>query len=104
MRQGLERFAAWGVRKPPGGRRMCGTGARLRYSALGARLFVPQAKLEEWAVEDTADIREGRLTIAAEKASFAVRPAVHFTKLVSGTDDKKLLRKVKTEEELHKLG
>jgi hypothetical protein len=69
-----------------------------------ARLFVPQAKLEEWALEDKADIREGRLTIASEKAGFAVLPAVHFTKLVSGTDDKKLLRKVKTEEELQKLG
>jgi hypothetical protein len=69
-----------------------------------ARLFVPQGKLEEWALEDKADIRDGRLTIAAEKATFAVLPAVHFTKLVSGTDDKKLLRKVKTQDELQKLG
>jgi hypothetical protein len=83
---------------------MCVAGARLRYSASVARLFVPQSKLEEWALEDKADIRDGKLTVAADKASFAVLPAVHFTKLVSGTDDKKLLRKVKTEEELQKLG
>lgn len=83
---------------------MCGTAAGLRYSVPVARLFVPQGTLEEWALEDKADIRDGRLTVAAEKASFAVIPAVHFTKLVSGTDDKKLLRKVKTQEELHKLG
>lgn len=69
-----------------------------------ARLFVPQAKLEEWALEDKADIRDGKLTVAAEKASFPVAPAVHFTKLVSGADEKKLLRKVKTDEELQKLG
>jgi len=69
-----------------------------------ARLFVPQAKLEEWALEDKADIRDGKLTLGAEQASFAVLPAVHFTKLVSGTDEKKLLRKVKVEEELHRLG
>jgi hypothetical protein len=69
-----------------------------------ARLFVPQARLEEWALEDKADIRDGKLSIAAEKSSFAVVPAVHFTKLVSGADDKKLLRKVKTADELQKLG
>ncbi|HEY8211026.1 MAG TPA: hypothetical protein VIG99_26265 [Myxococcaceae bacterium] len=69
-----------------------------------ARLFVPQSKLEEWALEDKADIRDGKLALPTEKASFAVLPAVHFTKLVSGTDDKKLLRKVKTEDELHRLG
>jgi hypothetical protein len=69
-----------------------------------ARLFVPQGKLEEWALGDKADIRDGKLVVVAEKSSFAVQPAVHFTKLVSGTDDKKLLRKVKTEDELQKLG
>jgi len=69
-----------------------------------ARLFVPQAKLEEWALEDKADIRDGRLALTQEQASFAVLPAVHFAKLVSGTDEKKLLRKVKVEEELHRLG
>jgi len=69
-----------------------------------ARLFVPQGKLEEWALEDKADIRDGKLTVAADKASYAVLPAVHFAKLVSGTDDKKLLRKVKTQDELQKLG
>lgn len=69
-----------------------------------ARLFVPQSKLEEWALGDQADIRDGKLTVASEKSSYSVVPAVHFTKLVSGTDDRRLLRKVKTEEELHKLG
>lgn len=69
-----------------------------------ARLFVPQGKLEEWALGDKADIRDGKLVVAADKASYAVIPAVHFTKLVSGVDEKKLLRKVKTEDELHKLG
>lgn len=69
-----------------------------------ARLFLPQNTLEEWALEDKADIRDGKLTVIAEKASFPVTPAVHFVKLVSGTDDRRLLRKVKTAEELQKLG
>lgn len=69
-----------------------------------ARLFVPQSKLEEWALGEKADIRDGKLVVTAEKASYAVLPAVHFTKLVSGVDEKKLLRKVKSEEELRKLG
>src|SRR5436190_1686711 len=84
--------------------RIWGAAALLGYSVRVARLFVPQSKLEEWALGDKADIRDGKLVVSAEKASYPVHPAVHFSKLVSGADDKKLLRKVKTQEELHKLG
>src|SRR5688500_10432422 len=76
----------------------------MRYSVPVARLFLPQSKLEEWALEDKADIRDGKLTVMSEKASFAVAPAVHFLQVVSGTDDRKLLRKVKTADELQKMG
>ncbi len=68
------------------------------------RLFLPQPLLEEWASEERADLKEGRLVVPSEQASYAAAPAVLFLKLVSGTDDKKLLAKVKTEEQLRSMG
>lgn len=69
-----------------------------------AKLFLPQATLEEWALEDKADVRDGKLSIPGENASFPVTAAVHFVKLVSGTDDGKLVSKVKSLEHLQRLG
>ena len=69
-----------------------------------AKLFLSQTKLEEWALEDKADLREGKLTIPSENASFTVVPAVHFLKVVTGNDEKKLVAKVKTQEYLQQLG
>lgn len=67
------------------------------------RHFLPQTTLEEWALADQADLKEGRLVVSSDKGSFAVQPAVHIAKLVSGTDDAKLVGKVKTESQLEKL-
>lgn len=69
-----------------------------------AKLFLPQNTLEEWALEDKADVKDGKLTIPGDNASFPVAAAVHFLKVVSGTDDKKLVRKVKALELLQQMG
>lgn len=68
-----------------------------------ARHFLPEKTLEEWALSDKADLKEGRLIVASDKGSFAVSPAVHFTQVVSGTDDGKLVGKVRTTQQLEKL-
>lgn len=68
------------------------------------RLFLPQTTLEEWALDDKADLKDGKLVVTGDKASWPVRPAVHFVKLVSGKDDRELLEKVKTDEQLASLG
>lgn len=68
------------------------------------RLFLPQNKLEEWALEDKADLKEGKLVVAGEKTQYQVTPAVHFIKIVAGADERKLVAKVKTEEQLAQLG
>lgn len=69
-----------------------------------AKLFLPQNTLEEWALEDKADVRDGKLSLPGENASFPVTAAVHFVKLVSGADDRKLVSKVKSLEHLQSLG
>jgi hypothetical protein len=69
------------------------------------KLFLPQTQLEEWALADKADVRDGRLLVAGEGgAGHPVTPAVHFVQLVSGADEQRLLAKVKTESQLASLG
>jgi hypothetical protein len=69
------------------------------------KLFLSQAQLEEWALEDKADLREGRLVVAAEGGSaWPLTPAVHVVQLVTGEDTHQLVSRVKTEEQLSRLG
>lgn len=68
------------------------------------RLFLPQKTLEEWALAEKADLKDDRLVVSKEPGSYPVVPGVHFLKLVSGADEKKLLAKVKTHEQLQKMG
>ncbi len=68
------------------------------------KLFLPQATLETWAAEGRADLREGKLFVGAEKATCSVAPAVHFSRLVSGTDARKLVDTVKTPAQLEQMG
>lgn len=68
------------------------------------KLFLPQNQLEEWALADKADIQEGKLLIAEEKASYPAVSAVHFIKIVSGKDEKKLVSRVKTQAQLDEIG
>jgi hypothetical protein len=69
------------------------------------KLFLPQTQLEEWALGDKADLKDGKLVVMAEGgALFPAVPAVHFLQLVSGEDTHKLVAKVKTEAQLESLG
>ena len=68
------------------------------------RLFLSQAQLEEWALADKADIQDDQLVLTGEAARVPVTPAVHFVKLVSGSDEQGLVAKVKTEPQLQSLG
>ncbi len=68
------------------------------------KLFLPQATLEEWMLADKADIRDDKLLVPAENASFPVTGAVRFLRTVSGEDAKLLVRKVKTSAQLAELG
>jgi hypothetical protein len=69
------------------------------------KLFLPQTQLEEWALADKADLKDGKLVVMAEGgASYPTVPGVHFVQLVSGEDTHKLVAKVKTETQLASLG
>ena len=68
------------------------------------KLFLPQSTLEEWAAEGRADLKDGRLFIGSEQGACRVAPAVHFLRLVSGSDSNKLLATVKTPLQLEQMG
>ena len=68
------------------------------------KLFLPQATLEEWATSDKADVREHALVLSGETRKFPVQAAVHVKALVSGPDEHQLLKKVKTDAQLSKIG
>jgi hypothetical protein len=68
------------------------------------KLFLPQSTLEEWAAEGRADLKDGKLLVESEQAVCRVAPAVHFQRLASGSDSKKLLATVKTTLQLEQMG
>lgn len=68
------------------------------------KLFLPQTQLEEWALEDKADVKDGVLVVTGETGVYPVVPAVHIVQLVTGEDTNRLVSKVKTEEQLESLG
>lgn len=68
------------------------------------RLFLPQSTLEEWALADKADLRDGKLVVQGEGGAWPVESAVHFVKLVAGNDVQKLVSRVKTDAQLAQLG
>ncbi|MFZ5469058.1 MAG: hypothetical protein ACOZIN_06410 [Myxococcota bacterium] len=68
------------------------------------KLFLPQTTLEEWALSEKADLKDGKLVISQDQSSYPVTPAVHFRTVVSGPDEHKLAEKVKTQAQLAALG
>lgn len=69
-----------------------------------SKLFLPHATLESWAFDEKADIRDDRLAVTGDPATYAVLPAVHFVSLVTGDDPHQLVGKVKTAPQLEALG
>jgi hypothetical protein len=68
------------------------------------KLFLSQQMLEDWAATDKADVHDNGLLLAGQPVRYPVVPAVHVTQLVSGPDELKLLRKVKTDAQLQAIG
>jgi hypothetical protein len=68
------------------------------------KLFLSQQMLEEWAASDKADVHDHALLLAGQPVRYPVVAAVHVTQLVSGPDDMKLMKKVKTDAQLQSIG
>ncbi len=68
------------------------------------RLFLPQAVLESWVIEEKAESRDGVLALPGQAAVYPLSPAVHFSRVLSGEDTQGLVAKVKTEAQIAALG
>lgn len=69
------------------------------------KLFLPQKTLEDWSMNEKADLQDGKLVVKEGGAStHPVSAAVHFVKLVSGEDANSLVGRVKTQAQLQTLG
>jgi hypothetical protein len=63
-------------------------------------LFLSQSHLDRWLESGQIDMGQGALTVASDKSSYPVVPAVHFKSVVDGQDGPKLVGKVKAVEAL----
>ena len=68
------------------------------------KLFLPQKTLEDWIMDEKADLEDGKLVVKEGSSSHPVMAAVHFVKVVSGNDQHQLTGRVKTMKQLDELG
>lgn len=69
-----------------------------------ARLFVSQTQMDKWTSEGKVRLDDDVMTLPAMSRSFKLATAVHVTKTIDGPDGNQLVGKVKTSEQLSKLG
>ena len=75
-----------------------------RYKNRDVKLFLPQKTLEDWSGSEKADLEDGKLVVKDTKSAHSVVAAVHFVKVISGTDAHQLTGRVKTMKQLDELG
>jgi hypothetical protein len=69
-----------------------------------ARLFLPQAVLDEWSVGEMILLNGDELTLIPSGWRYRLRPAIHVQKCASGTDGRGIVGRVRLEENLKKEG
>ena len=69
-----------------------------------ARLFISQERIDKLSADDRVVIDGDRLEVPALGATFRLRPAVHFQRVVAEEDAQGLVGRVKSEEQLKALG
>src|SRR5947207_2115591 len=69
-----------------------------------ARIFVPQAALDEWSVGEQILLQGEFLVFEREGWRYSLASAIHVEKCASGADNRGLLGKVKREEDLRNAG
>lgn len=68
------------------------------------RLFVSQETLDHWLSEGRVEVEGETMTVQPEGHKFQLKSAVHFKAEVAGSDEAKLLGRVKDLQRLAELG
>jgi hypothetical protein len=69
-----------------------------------ARLFISQEQMDKWTSEGKVRLDDDVMTLPAMSRSFKLSSAVHVTKTIDGADAQGLIGRVKTSEQLAKMG
>ncbi len=65
-----------------------------------ARLFVSQDQMDRWTSEGKVRLEDDLMLLPALGRSFRLASAVYFTQVVAGSDELRLIGRVKSEEQL----
>ena len=68
-----------------------------------ARLFVSQQQMDRWTSEGKVKLDDDIMSVTAMNRSFRLSGAVYFTQLIDGKDDKQLIGRVKSTDQLGEL-
>lgn len=68
-----------------------------------ARLFVSQQQMDRWTSEGKVRLDDDVMLVPAMNRSFRLTGAVYFTQLIDGDDEKQLIGRVKSTEQLGEL-
>jgi hypothetical protein len=68
-----------------------------------ARLFVSQQQMDRWTTEGKVKLDDDIMSVPAMNRSFRISGAVYFTQLIDGSDDKQLIGRVKSVEQLGEM-
>ena len=68
-----------------------------------ARLFVSQDQMDRWTNEGKVRLDDDLMLLPALGRSFRLKSAVYFTQVVAGSDDQRLIGRVKTDDQLAEM-
>jgi hypothetical protein len=68
-----------------------------------ARLFVSQDQMDRWTSEGKVRLDDDKMLLPALGRSFRLSSAVYFTQVVAGSDENRLIGRVKSEEQLAEM-
>jgi hypothetical protein len=68
-----------------------------------ARLFISQSQMDHWTADGKVRLDDDVMTLPALGRSFQLESAVFFSTIVAGTDEHRLLGRVKTDRQLVEL-
>lgn len=69
-----------------------------------ARLFVSQSQMDQWTSGGKVELEDDLMKVPAMQRTFRIEGAVRVLKVVGGSDEAKLVGKVKTAIDLASLG
>jgi hypothetical protein len=69
-----------------------------------ARLYISTDQMDRWTQEGKVNLQDDVMTLPAMNRTFRLRAAVRFLSVIEGADQHELIGRVKSDEQLTKMG